>query len=113
MDQDMNRRLISNAKENKSNIESITEENTISANEDKNSEANVPAPSHYEELVHPNMEHSASQNGQPMFYIPVESSMRNYEGRQKKDCKYYFSKLDYEILRPLFIYKYERDEMHR
>jgi hypothetical protein len=39
--------------------------------------------------------------------------MRNYEGRQKRDCKYYFSKLDYEILRPLFIYKYERDEMHR
>ena len=39
--------------------------------------------------------------------------MREYERRQKRDCKYYFSKLDYEILRPLLIYRYERDEMHR
>jgi hypothetical protein len=39
--------------------------------------------------------------------------MREYEKRKKKDCKYYFSKLDYEILRPLLIYKYEREEMHR
>lgn len=40
-------------------------------------------------------------------------SMRQYEARKKRDCKYYFSKLDYEILRPLLIYKYEREEMHR
>ena len=39
--------------------------------------------------------------------------MRDYEKRKSKDCKYYFSKLDYEILRPLLIYKYEREEMHR
>ena len=42
-----------------------------------------------------------------------ETSMREYEKRKSKDCKYYFSKLDYEILRPLLIYKYEREEMHR
>lgn len=39
--------------------------------------------------------------------------MREYDRRQKRDCKFYFSKLDYEILKPLLIYKYEREEMHR
>lgn len=41
------------------------------------------------------------------------AGLRNYNKRKERDCKYYFSKLDYEILRPLLIYKYERDEMHR
>ena len=40
--------------------------------------------------------------------------MSNYKARKnKKDCKYYLSKLDYEILRPLLIYKYNKEEMHR
>jgi len=43
----------------------------------------------------------------------VEKSMRDYNRRKKRDCKYYFAKLDYEILRPLLIYKYEREEMHK
>jgi len=38
------------------------------------------------------------------------------EGRptvRKRGCGFYFKKLDYEILRPLLIYRYEREEMHR
>lgn len=30
-----------------------------------------------------------------------------------KDCSYYFEKLDIEILRPLLIYKYQREKMER
>ena len=65
--------------------------------------------SHYEELIHPNMETDVKSSNMDGF----ETSMREYEKRKKKDCKYYFSKLDYEILRPMLIYKYEREEMHR
>lgn len=32
---------------------------------------------------------------------------------KKRGCGFYFKKLDYEILRPLLIFKYEREEMHR
>lgn len=40
--------------------------------------------------------------------------MSNYKIRKnKKDCKYFLAKLDYEILRPLLIYKYNKEEMHR
>lgn len=39
--------------------------------------------------------------------------MREYDKRKARDCKYYFSKLDYEILRPILIYKYEKEKMHR
>lgn len=38
--------------------------------------------------------------------------MRNYDKKKKKGCRYYFSKLDYEILRPFLIYKYEKETMH-
>jgi hypothetical protein len=69
----------------------------------------LPRTSHYEELVHPNMEHSEFASDADNDKI----SMRMYEQRDKRDCKYYFSKLDYEILRPILIYKYEREEMHR
>ena len=34
-----------------------------------------------------------------------------FKKNQKKNCLYYFKKLDYEILRPLFIYEYERNKM--
>ena len=34
-------------------------------------------------------------------------------GKRKRGCGFYFKKLDYEILRPLLIYRYEREEMHR
>jgi hypothetical protein len=67
--------------------------------------------SHYEELVHPNMEQEVHSEFKTDNDAAI--SMRDYERRQTRDCKYYFSKLDYEILRPLLIYKYERDEMHR
>lgn len=43
----------------------------------------------------------------------VEKSLRNYNRTKKRGCKYFLGKLDYEILRPLLIYKYEREEMHR
>ena len=36
--------------------------------------------------------------------IPIE---------RKRGCGFYFKKLDYEILRPLLIFRYEREEMHR
>lgn len=39
--------------------------------------------------------------------------MRHYDKAAKKGCKYYFSKLDYEILRPILIYKYDKEKMHR
>ena len=30
-----------------------------------------------------------------------------------KNCTYYLKKLDYEILKPMLIYKYQHEEMHR
>ena len=32
---------------------------------------------------------------------------------KKRGCGFYFKKLDYEIIRPLLIFRYEREEMHR
>lgn len=31
----------------------------------------------------------------------------------KKDCTYYFLKLDYEIIKPLLVYKYDYKKMER
>jgi len=39
-----------------------------------------------------------------------ETGYGYYENR---NCGYYWEKLDYEILKPLLIYKYQREEMHR
>ena len=39
--------------------------------------------------------------------------MMSYKDKEKKDCAFYFLKLDYEILKPLLIYKYDAEEMHR
>jgi len=36
-----------------------------------------------------------------------------FKKNQKKNCLYFFKKLDYEILRPLFIYDYERNKMKK
>ena len=74
--------------------------------------------SHYEELMHPNMMESAGSVTDASYegeknQFGVEKSYRNYDKRKKKDCAYYFAKLDYEILRHIFIYKYDRDQMHR
>jgi hypothetical protein len=33
-------------------------------------------------------------------------SMRNYKSRPKRDCSYYFLKLDFEIIKPLLVYKF-------
>lgn len=71
----------------------------------------LPRHSHYEEMVHPNMEQDMHSEFKTEHDDMI--SMREYEQRKARDCKYYFSKLDYEILRPLLIYKYEREEMHR
>lgn len=37
----------------------------------------------------------------------------DYKDQEKKDCSYYFLKLDYEILKPLLIYKFDAEEMNR
>ena len=37
----------------------------------------------------------------------------SYKDQEKKDCAFYFLKLDYEILKPLLIYKFNAEEMHR
>jgi hypothetical protein len=39
--------------------------------------------------------------------------MMSYKDIEKKDCGYYFLKLDYEILKPLLIYKFDAEEMNR
>ena len=40
-------------------------------------------------------------------------TIKGFEQLQRKDCLYLLRKLDYEILRPLFIYNYERDKMKK
>ena len=40
-------------------------------------------------------------------------SMHNYQHSKKRGCSYYFMKLDFEILKPLLIYKYDRQKMHQ
>lgn len=42
-------------------------------------------------------------------------SMTSYGERPVRDCAYYFLKLDYEIIKPLLIYKFEekREELQR
>jgi hypothetical protein len=53
-------------------------------------------------LKHPNMEVSDNGDTVSQFRPRME---------QSKGCAYYFAKLDEEILRPLFIYKYDEEEM--
>ena len=36
-------------------------------------------------------------------------SIMSYKDQEKKDCAYYFLKLDYEILKPLLIYKFDAE----
>ena len=36
----------------------------------------------------------------------------HHEGHEKQNCGYFFKKLDTEILKPLLIYKYNRQQMH-
>ena len=68
--------------------------------------------SHYEELVHPNMvQEDKTLNSD---FISIYGSKARYDQRAKRrNCRYFFSKLDYEILKPMLIYKYDREEMHR
>jgi len=85
---------------------------------DVNGVNGIRAGSHYEEIRHPNMMSDVSDSlnedkEDTKNKYGVEKSLRNYDKRKKKDCRFYFAKLDYEILRPLLIYKYEREEMHR
>jgi len=95
-----------------------TQPNSSVNKSDEEEKKDSRAQSHYEELVHPNMMKDEDDNSsmvsdakKPKY--AVGASMRHYNQRKKRDCKYFFSKLDYEILRPLLIYKYEREEMHR
>lgn len=53
--------------------------------------------SHYEELLHPN-------NMQ---------EVKDDDSDDDGGCAYYFLKLDAEILRPMLLYKYRREEMQR
>lgn len=39
--------------------------------------------------------------------------MLEYKDSEKRDCSYYFLKLDFEILKPILIYKYNIEEMNR
>ena len=49
----------------------------------------------------------------PSQNIAIAPAARDYDKRQKKSgCRYWFAKLDYEIFRPLLIYKYDKEEMH-
>jgi hypothetical protein len=67
--------------------------------------------SHHEQLLHPN--DMMSDTSGSVRYKTVGGGLGDYKQSNKKDCKYFFSKLDYEILKPLLIYKYNREEMHR
>ena len=65
-------------------------------------------------------ESSGSKRAPQKFNLAFKNTLNNQIGmsnyltrKNKKDCKYYLSKLDYEILRPLLIYKYNKEEMHR
>ena len=63
-------------------------------------------------MKHPNMEMSdASQAG--LKKRSSQTSMLDYKDTEKKDCSYYFLKLDFEILKPLLIYKYDAEQMNR
>lgn len=55
-----------------------------------------------EEMVHPNEE---GQSTVSTFLDEVKPGQRN--------CAYYLKKLDYDILRPLLIKDYQREQMHR
>ena len=55
-----------------------------------------------EEMIHPNEE---GQSTVSTFLDQVKPGQRN--------CAYYLKKLDYDILRPLLIKDYVREEMHR
>lgn len=66
--------------------------------------------SDYNAIVHPN------EDGEGI----EEETNSNWSGRitgfkknHKKNCKFFLKKLDYEILRPLFIYQYERIKMQK
>lgn len=60
--------------------------------------------SHYEALVHPNMENDAKSE---------VGTIKGFKGTHKKSCSFYFKKLDYEIIRPLLIHNYDREVMHK
>ena len=70
--------------------------------------------SHYDEIRHPNMMSDVSTDShrtKSQANVPI--SLRQYNKQKKKDCKYFFGKLDYEILRPLLIYKYDKEKFHQ
>lgn len=63
--------------------------------------------SHHEEFLHPNQEIDVASETSNM--MPEGTSLRHYDRTKKRGCRYYFGKLDYEILRPLLIYNYEKE----
>lgn len=64
-------------------------------------------------MKHPNMMMSDGDNSHIGRLRQSATSMQEYKGRQKKDCTYFFLKMDYEILKPILIYKYNIEEMNR
>jgi len=72
--------------------------------------------SHYGSLKHPNMEsdrESYVNNDLSNKLLANKGAPQQETRKKKKGCAFYFKKLDYEILRPILIYKYDRDVMHR
>lgn len=59
-------------------------------------------------IVHPNMDGEGESDEDTGAKT---GRITGFKKNQKKNCLYYFKKLDYEILRPLFIYDYERNKM--
>lgn len=69
--------------------------------------------SHYGSIKHPNMMMSDGTVSQVGRVRRSATSMQEYKEWQKKDCSYFFLKLDFEILKPILIYNYNREKMDR
>lgn len=40
-------------------------------------------------------------------------TIKGFKGTHKKSCAFFFKKFDYEIMRPILIYNYDREVMHK
>ena len=78
------------------------EESNYSQNKDEVSEEL------HQSIVHPNMDGEGSDED-----VRGTGKIKGFSKSQKKNCLFYCKKLDYEILRPLFIHDYERNKMQK
>lgn len=86
--------------------------------ENQNDRYVAPRTSHYGQILHPNDEQSEFDSHFQTLQVRNKGandrkSMQMYKERVKKDCSYYFMKLDFEILKPLLIYKFDREKMNK